>query len=349
MKNFLPFLLLFLCVSQSNCAQRAVEPAQEPVQEIAQEILTINSLDIKKHIQFLASDELAGRLAGSEGEKKAADYILSQFKAANCELLYDGGFQTFSFLRWLRIDSTLANSENFEGEVISRGSKNFYTVDNISTTSTNVVCMVRGTKNSDEYIVVGAHYDHLGAKRFGDTTIVFYGADDNASGVAVLIESAKFIAGQKPERNIIFVAFSAEEKGMHGSKSFIENPPVPKENIIAMLNIDMVGHLDSVLIIGGVHTAVEFDSLITVTQAQSDFQVHYCPKYLHLSDQWSFYAEKIPVLFFRTFGLLQNVKHYHRSSDTWEIINHQGVADIAICVSQLILQLANAEQSVTFR
>ena len=84
----------------------------------------------------------------------------------------------------------------------------------------NVVCLIRGTKHLDEYIVIGAHHDHLGMAPSGDTTVVFYGADDNASGVAMLIESARFLAQQKPERNIIFVTFSAEEKGLFGSDYF---------------------------------------------------------------------------------------------------------------------------------
>ncbi|MCL2028112.1 MAG: M20/M25/M40 family metallo-hydrolase [Bacteroidales bacterium] len=349
MTKFFCFFIIFWCISLNSCTTPAVQTVQiEQENECIQELVTIDSADIEKHIRFLASDELEGRLADSEGERKAANYILSHFQAIESELLYDEGYQIFPFNRWIRVDSNDVNAGIIEEEIISRGSGIYYKTGALAH-GTNVVAMIRGTKNSEEYIVVGAHYDHLGTRGFGETKMVYYGADDNASGVAVLIESAKFIAKKKPERNVIFVAFSAEERGMHGSKYFVQNPPVPKENIVAMINIDMVGHLDSVLIVAGVHTAVEFDALISETETGSGFQVEYNSWGFRLSDHYSFYVERIPVLWFRTFTDTKQVKHYHRLSDTPDLINFSGVTDITMYVSQLVLHLAQEGQTITVR
>ncbi|MCA1759337.1 MAG: M20/M25/M40 family metallo-hydrolase, partial [Bacteroidales bacterium] len=137
------------------------------------------------------------------------------------------------------------------------------------TESQNVVALLPGTDSElkNEYVIVGAHYDHLGmggpgsGSRAVDTVAVHYGADDNASGVAAVIELAEKLAGEKKNRrSIIFAVFGAEEMGLIGSKAFTANPPVATENMVAMFNFDMVGRLDSVsnaLSIGGTQTAKE--------------------------------------------------------------------------------------------
>ncbi len=292
--------------------------------------ITVDSLQIKKHIQYLASDELSGRYPGTEGEQKAAGYIQSQFKSAGCKMLFNGGFQEFS--------TEMKTKNTPEGKILLKGK--------------NVVAMVEGKKNANEYIVIGAHYDHLGMGGYGsgsrkpDTAAVHNGADDNASGVAVLIECAKAIAKQKPERSIIFVAFSAEEEGLVGSRYFIENSPVPKEKIKAMVNFDMVGRLDSVLTIEGTGTALQFDSLLSTVNAKSSFQIRRLPGGFGPSDQTSFYTEKIPVLFFHT-----TIEHeqYHTPFDDWELINAKGAAEIADYAAQVILRMARENQNFTYQ
>ncbi len=295
------FSILFLCLSHIGLAQN----------------IQIDSLKIKAHIAHLASDELQGRAFGSEGEKKAACYIRSQFVSAGCKLLYDNGFQEFSF-----------NLDNGK----------------------NVVCKVRGTKKPEEYIVVGAHYDHLGmggmGSRMPDTVAIHRGADDNASGVAVLIESAKIIAKQNPERSVIFVAFSGEESGLIGSRAFVEHSPVPRENIKAMINFDMVGNLDSILTLSGTGTALQFDSLISGAKDGYSFKIERSSGGFGPSDHASFSSHEIPVLHFQT---TIGYDYYHTPFDVPEKINNRGAAEIGTYAVRLILDLAKADQTITYR
>ncbi|MCF8232584.1 MAG: M20/M25/M40 family metallo-hydrolase, partial [Bacteroidales bacterium] len=150
-------------------------------------------------------------------------------------------------------------------------------------TTQNVVARL-AAPGSDEYVVVGAHYDHLGmggpgsGSRNPDTSAVHNGADDNASGVAGLIELAGKLQHERAalDRNIVFVAFGAEEMGLIGSKHFVTNAPFPVENITAMMNFDMLGRLDKddkKLSIGGVGTAKEFKELLNENLADADFSL----------------------------------------------------------------------------
>ncbi len=281
---------------------------------------------IRKHIQYLASDELAGRLPETDGETKAADYICQSLKSSGCKLLYNNGFQKFT-----------VNLKSMNGD------KTLHAV--------NVAAMVKGSKNPDEYIVVGAHFDHLGMGGFGsgsrqpDTVAVHNGADDNASGVSALLECARIMAKQKPERSILFVAFSAEEKGLLGSKYFVEHLPFKKGEIKAMLNFDMVGRLDSVLSIEGTKTATQFDSLLTLVDKKEFGRIQRSPGGFGPSDQTSFYAEKIPVLFFHTSIHPQ----YHTPFDDFELINNQGVVQIVDFAVRFLQQISKSGQAITYQ
>jgi hypothetical protein len=174
--------------------------------------------------------------------------------------------------------------------------------------------------------------------RMPDTNAVHYGADDNASGVAVVLELAEFFAANPLQRSMLFVAFGAEEMGLLGSQYFIDNPPVDKEKMVCMLNFDMVGRLNSGgnnLNISGTGTATEFDSILTIHSKRASFQLSRNKDGYGASDHAMFYAQEIPVLAFFT-GIHTD---YHTPFDNIEKIDVEGtkvVSDFAVSIIKSI-------------
>ncbi len=222
------------------------------------------------------------------------------------------------------------------------------------TMTQNIVGMVPGSDPnfSEEYIVVGAHYDHLGyggvgsGSRMPDTVAVHYGADDNASGVAAVIELAeKFSYEKNNRRPIIFVAFTAEEFGLIGSKAFVSDPPFSLKRADVMFNFDMVGRLDSAmdLTIGGVGTALESQAMID--SLVRGFNVKISKEGYGPSDHASFYGENIPVIYFTT-GVHDQ---YHTPGDTYDRINIAGEQKIVENAALLIREAANRNKKLTYQ
>jgi hypothetical protein len=197
----------------------------------------------------------------------------------------------------------------------------------------NVVGVLEGEGPlANETIIVGAHYDHLGFGGAGSlapwTTEIHNGADDNASGTATLLEIAHRLAtsGHKPRRRIVFIAFTAEERGLLGSAHYVREPRFPLESTIAMFNLDMVGRLtDNKLIVYGTGTATQFDPLVEELCKKCDFQLTKHPGGYGPSDHASFYGKKIPVLHFFT----GTHSDYHRPSDDAPKLNLEGMQRIA--------------------
>ena len=211
----------------------------------------------------------------------------------------------------------------------------------------------RNHKYRDEYIVIGAHFDHLGDGGVGsgsrkiDTLAVHNGADDNASGTAGLIELAHKLRANKNllKRSIILVAFDAEEKGILGSKYFIDNPPINLSKIVTMINLDMIGRLkDSVFTISGVGTSSIFSSLIDSLDKKSHLKIKKDFSGYGPSDHSSFYAKNIPVLSF--FSGFHN--DYHLPEDDWELINSKGEKDILDIVYNTVLFISRIETRPDF-
>lgn len=218
----------------------------------------------------------------------------------------------------------------------------------------NVIAWLKGSDPvlSEEFIVIGAHHDHLGmggqgnSSRVPDTIAVHYGADDNASGVAAVLELAEKYSRLKPARSIIFATFGAEEKGIIGSNYFVSHPPVPLDKIGLMLNLDMVGRLrDSSIQIGGVGTSAEFKSILSNTEKNTPFHFSLSEAGYGPSDHAAFYAKDKPVLFFST-GAHQD---YHTPDDKADSINIEGLKDITMYLSDLSLYFANNETGLTFQ
>lgn len=218
----------------------------------------------------------------------------------------------------------------------------------------NVVFEVKATNPTDQYVVLGAHYDHLGmggkgvSSRAPDTIAPHNGADDNASGVAGIIELAGYFAAHKDtlQKNILVAAFDGEEMGVLGSKYFVQNLPVKKEQVKAMFNFDMIGRMkaDSIGIsIGGTGTAVEFDTILA--QNKPYFNVVSNPDGYGPSDHAPFYSEGIPVLFFSTGAHAD----YHTPADDIDKIKPGKEADILKYSTKLIYQVATNQDTLTFQ
>lgn len=225
-------------------------------------------------------------------------------------------------------------------------------IDKVRTKVKNVVGIVRGKGSlANEYVVLGAHYDHLGVttnwrKPADRNKYVHNGADDNASGTTGLILAARALADGPPlKRSVILIAFTAEESGLHGSKHWVKNPPVPLDRVIAMLNMDMIGRLkDNVLHVGGTGTGEGFEALVKRLGEEYDLKLKLAGGGRGPSDHSSFFGEKIPVLFFFT-GIH---KQYHAPEDDADLINAEGGVRIASMAVDVLHDWANADKRPAF-
>lgn len=218
----------------------------------------------------------------------------------------------------------------------------------IRTEVKNVIGVLEGEGPlADETIVVGAHYDHVGMG--GDGSLapgvieVHNGADDNGSGTVALIEIARQLAARKEPlpRRVVFIAFTAEEKGLIGSAKYVEKPLFPLEKTIAMFNMDMVGRLrEDKLTVFGVGTAPTFKDVVTRLGEADGFKLSLKPEGFGPSDQSSFYAKKIPVLHFFT----NTHSDYHRPGDDWDKINFKGIRRIANLFRDVVIHTAETQK-----
>ena len=273
---------------------------------------------------------------------------------------------------------------------IGHGLNLIITLQRHKSPSLNVIGILPGSDPGlrDEAIVIGAHYDHLGFGGEGSgslsaTTGIHHGADDNASGVAGLLELARMFASQnpKPRRTIVFIAFSGEEEGLIGSSYYVNHPIVPLANTVAMINMDMIGRLkDQKLIVGGIGTAREWRDVVASENLESQpttlaqlsnpdrtpgkvtivmgtdgraasAVVHVQRFNLSLnedgygpSDHSSFYAKQVPVLFFWT-GTHDD---YHKPSDTADKINYEGEARVVSFVANVIRDIDGRDKRLTY-
>ena len=210
-----------------------------------------------------------------------------------------------------------------------------------------------GLKN--EYVIIGAHFDHLGmggpgsSSRAGDTIAVHHGADDNASGVSEMLELAERFSltpGSHP-RSIIFAAFSGEEEGLLGSKYFADNPGIDLSKVNLMINLDMIGRLsDSTsLQIGGVGTARGLKDFVSSACDTGIIKINFTDEGYGPSDHSSFYGKNIPVLFWSTGAHVD----YHTPTDTWDKINYRGMIRISDLIFGVAEKAASSPDRLEFR
>lgn len=301
------FLLLGICLVA--CTNTITE--NKPVSLIG---------DYTADVTFLADDSLEGREVGTQGELIAADYIAARMKENGLSPLGDNNtyFQVFSRKMKAHPHDTIGEGKKIEGR--------------------NVLGFI--DNNAEQTIVIGAHYDHLGYGEEGSLADsagqIHNGADDNASGVAALLGLAKKLNSQKIKHNVLFIAFTGEEKGLWGSNYFVKNAAVPPSNMAFMINMDMVGRLDTNnrLAIYGIGTSPVFKPILdscNVFQFQSKFD----SSGVGPSDHTSFYLEDVPVLHFFT----GQHKDYHKPTDDTEFINFEGIEKVADYIESIVISL----------
>jgi hypothetical protein len=220
----------------------------------------------------------------------------------------------------------------------------------------NVLAYLPG--QTDEYVIVGAHYDHLGRGNVDSLAPsqigqIHPGADDNASGTAGVLELARLLAPQRGQlkRGILFMNYAGEELGLLGSAEWVKEPTKPLNKAVAMINMDMIGRIkDGKVYVGGVGTGSTFKEVLEQAQKdraenQSVFKIEYSAGGPSSSDHTSFISKKIPALFFFS-GLHAD---YHKPSDTWDKINAPSAAGLLDMVSDVTVQLANASDPPKFQ
>jgi hypothetical protein len=219
------------------------------------------------------------------------------------------------------------------------------------TPAPNVAAYLPG--ETDEYVIIGAHFDHLGMGEFNSMApslagkAIHHGADDNASGTSGLLELAEHFAKQpKRRRGILFVAFSGEELGLLGSQHYVENPVLPIDKAVAMLNMDMIGRIrDGKVFIGGVGTGSNFKALLEEVRPKYKLNVDFSEQSgFGSSDHFSFTTKRVPVLFFFS-GLHAD---YHKPSDTWEKIDHENAAVLLSMVGEITERLQSSPERTAF-
>lgn len=275
---------------------------------------------IEIHIKTLADDKLEGRGTGSPGEKKASDYIIENFKKLKLQPKGDNNtyLQQFPFRKGAHGEGDAGIAYNIAGFL-----------DN----------------NAANTIIIGAHYDHLGTDGQGSSLDanpkdkIHNGADDNASGVAGVIELARYFStNQKKENNnYLFLCFSGEELGLIGSKYFADHSPIPTTAITYMINMDMIGRLDpqtKTVMVHGTGTSPSWEPTLKALENEN-IKIKTDSSGTGPSDHTSFYLKDIPVLHFFT----GSHSDYHKPSDDWDKINLAGEAEVLKLIAKLSMNL----------
>ena len=281
---------------------------------------TITSAELGHHVDVLAADAFEGREAGSRGGRAAGGYLVQLLEENHIQPAgEDGGF-----------------FQSFDGGY------------------RNILGMIPGRdpQLQREFIVIGAHYDHVGfgtpRNSFGPTGAIHNGADDNASGTAGVLEvlQAFTMLPEAPRRSILFAFWDGEEKGLLGSKHWTAFPTVPLKQVVVAFNADMIGRLkDNRVEVFGSRSAAGLHKLIASNNAdfglQLDFMWHVNPD----SDHFSFFEQNIPFVMLHT-GLHDN---YHRPSDDAELVDRQGMQAVSQLMFRVAYELAEADAAPQFR
>lgn len=279
--------------------------------------------NIKEDVTFLADDRLEGRQTGTDGEKKAAEFIANRFKEMGLTGKGTNDFyQEFSFLPKTDPHSEVKFTTNEDGTITGR----------------NVIAYL--DNKATNTIIIGAHFDHLGYGGEGSLyrdsiKVIHNGADDNASGTAVMLDLARKLKDKNTNNNYLFMAFSGEEMGLLGSNYFVKNPTIDTKAVSYMINMDMVGRLkkDSTLAVYGTGTSPMFKQVLKAHN--NKFKLIENKSGVGPSDHTSFYLADIPVLHFFT----GQHEDYHKPSDDFEKLNYQGMNTISEYIFDVITDL----------
>lgn len=300
-------------------------------------ITTIKAEELSKHLYIVAGDEMQGRNTGEPGQKKAGEYLISEYKKIG--ISFPPGATDFY--------------QKVPSEFMKRG---FAPKLN---DSENIWAFIKGSEKPEEILVISAHYDHVGMKN-GE---IYNGADDDGSGTVALLEIAQAFKeaekkGQGPKRSILFLHVTGEEHGLHGSRYYSENPLFPLENTIADINIDMIGRRDTlhpatnnyIYVIGSdrlsseLHTInEEVNTKFTKLELDYKYNDRNDPERIYFrSDHYNFAKKGIPSIFFFN-GIHAD---YHLPSDTPDKIEYDALAKRAQLAFALAWELANRKERI---
>lgn len=313
MKKTFYFLGLLAVVSCSSVAQNTA---------VKESVTEAKEADIKKIVSFLASDDLQGRMSGSDGIAEAATFIENNFKANGVKPF----FKTYK--------DTLSNFDSSKGVAY------------------NVVGFVEGNdpKLKKEFIIIGAHYDHIGTAKADGDDVIANGANDNASGTAAVMEFARYFGKTKSnKRSIIFALFSAEEMGLLGSKHLAKKLKGDNLNLYTMLNFEMIGipmqNKDYLAYLTGFNKS----NLASVTNTYAGEKIAgFLPKagdfrLFMRSDNYPFHNEfNVPSQTYSTFDFT-NFDHYHKVGDEPSVMDFNHMASLINKFAPIIKSIANSD------
>ena len=328
-----------------------------PFFSFAQENLTyansINNTDLYKHIEVLSSDSLEGRETGKPGQKMAAEYIANQFKKIGIP-----PYKRKTYYQKFKVKSErhICKCDDCDLTFFKRIFKANQTIK-----GENVLGYIEGSDLKDELLIITAHYDHLGKH----DSLIFNGADDDASGVSAALEIAEaFMLAKKegngPRRSILIMPVSGEEKGLLGSRYYTDNPIYPLESTVANLNIDMIGRLDDwhdngnyVYLIGSDRLSYDLHDLnekINNEYIGIDLDYRFNDKddpnrYYYRSDHYNFAKNNIPVIFYFN-GVHED---YHKPSDTIEKLDFDKINTITKLIFLTAWEIANRDDRIKLR
>ncbi|MBL7996559.1 M28 family peptidase [bacterium] len=265
----------------------------------------VSGKDIRSLIDTLASDSFEGRATGSIGFDKAAHFVAQHFEQSGVIPLGNSYFQKF------KIESRTVKSKVFIQNTPS---------DSIETM--NVIGVKPGTTNPDEYVLVTAHLDHLGKT----LDSIYPGANDNASGVAVMMTVAEILKNVNTSRSVVFIAFTGEEVGLMGSAFFVTHPPIDLKKIKFMINLDLVGSGSNGIMVQGVDGHdTELAEIKRINQTYFQFEIGTRPNSPN-SDQYYFHLLGVPAFFLYAYN---GTMPYHSPGDTAEKIDAAVVENVA--------------------
>ena len=331
-------LILFSLSFFISCAQTKSQPSkasQLNQNQLPKYLNTITVSELQKHLYIVAADSMQGRDTGSEGQKKAGKYLISEYQKMG--ISFPNGATSFY--------------QNVPSAFMKR---NYSPTPN---DSENIWAFIEGTEKPDEILVISAHYDHVGTKN-GE---IYNGADDDGSGTVALLEIAQAFKkakseGNGPKRSILFLHVTGEEKGLHGSRYYTENPLFPLKNTIANINIDMIGRRDDlhketnnyIYVVGSDRLSTDLHKIneeanakyIKLTLDYKYNDINDPERIYYRSDHYNFAKNGIPSIFY------YNGSHadYHLPGDTPDKIEYDALAKRAQLAFATAWELANRKE-----
>jgi Zn-dependent M28 family amino/carboxypeptidase len=307
--NLKTLSLFFVLLQTFSCKGQTETTTEQSLQEVEVKSQLFDADALLERVRFLSLDSLEGRRTGEKGGLIARDYVVRQFKKNGISPLLSEYTQPFSF----------------EGRR-----------DKITYEGANVLGLIKGTEHPEKYIVISAHYDHVGVNN-GE---IYNGADDDASGTSAIIAIAEYLQKNPPKHSVIIAAFDAEEMGLRGAAHFLEANTIPKEQIALDINLDMVGRNDNnELYVVGTNLYTQLQPAITDLELPENFKLSIGHDGLDGKDNWvsssdhgPFHRQEIPFLYFG----VEDHKDYHKPTDDFEFIQPEFYAKaVAVIISVL--------------